>query len=159
MKYVENGSASIMESLAYMILGLPHALGGYGLNGAVFNHEIRLKGEAKIRLGQDCCFVDLYYQYAKLGVEYESYAYQNSPSELGKDAVRSAVLHRMGIRVLHLNTIQLYNQDTCRNFTHILAARLKKRIYIRTKKFDEMHTLLRKLLPNRKSDIGNLNGI
>ena len=35
MKYVKNSSASIMESLVYMILALPHVLGGYGLNGAV----------------------------------------------------------------------------------------------------------------------------
>jgi hypothetical protein len=159
VRYVENGSASIMESLSYMILGLPHALGGYGLSGAVFNHVIRLKGEAVIRLGQDRCFVDLYYKYAKLGVEYESYAYHSSPSELGKDAFRSAALHRKGIKVLHLNTIQLYDRDACRDFAYILAARLGKRIYIRARKFDEMHTLLRELLPNRKSDIDKLNEI
>ncbi len=68
MKYIENGSASIMESLAYMILALPNALGGYGLNGAVFNYEIRLKSEARVRLGQNRCFVDLYYKQAKLAV-------------------------------------------------------------------------------------------
>ncbi len=86
MKYVENGSASIMESLTYMILGLPYTLGGYGLHGAVFNREIRLKGEAKIRLGQDRCFVDLYYKQEKLGVEYESFTYHSSPTEQGKVA-------------------------------------------------------------------------
>lgn len=31
VKYTENGSASVMESIAYMILTLPHSLGGYGL--------------------------------------------------------------------------------------------------------------------------------
>ena len=147
MKYVENGSASIMESLTYMILGLPHTLGGYGLHGVVFNHEIRLKGEAKIRLGQDRCFVDLYYKQAKLGVEYESFTYHSSPAEQGKDAKRSAVLQRKGIKVMHLNTIQLYDRDACRDFTYNLASRLGRRIQIRTKKFDEMHTLLRELLP------------
>ncbi|NTV90620.1 MAG: hypothetical protein HGA22_09740 [Clostridiales bacterium] len=48
VKYVKNGSASIMESLAFMILTLPNALGGYGLNGAVFNHEILLKSKAGV---------------------------------------------------------------------------------------------------------------
>ena len=147
IKYVENGSASIMESLTYMILGLPHALGGYGLYGAVFNQEIRLNGEAKMRLGQDRCFVDLYYKQAKLGVEYESFTHHSSPSEQGKDAKRSAVLKRKGVKMLHLNTIQLYEKDACSDFAYNLAASLGRRMQIRTKKFDEMHTLLRELLP------------
>lgn len=150
MKYVENGSASIMESLAYMILALPHALGGYGLNGAVFNHEIKLKSEARIRLGQSRCFADLYYKQAKLAVEYESFAYHNNPSEQGKDVMRSAILERQGIGVMHLSTIQLYNRDACRDFAYNLAARLGKRIQIRTKRFDEMHALVRELLPDGK---------
>lgn len=147
LKYIENGSASIMESLTHMILGLPNALGGYGLHGAVFNHEISLKGEAKIRLGQNRCFIDLYYKRAKLGVEYDSFTYHNSPAEHGKDAKRSAVLQRKGIHLMHLNTIQLYDTDACRDFAYNLAARLGKRIQIRTKQFEEMHSRLRNLLP------------
>lgn len=150
VKYVENGSASIMESLAYMILALPHALGGYGLNGAVFNHEIKLKSEARIRLGQSHCFTDLYYKQAKLAVEYESFAYHNNPSEQGKDVMRSAILERQGVDVMHLSTIQLYNRDACRDFAYNLATRLGKRMQIRTKRFNEMHALVRELLPDGK---------
>jgi len=153
VKYVENGSASIMESIAYMILTLPHALGGYGLDGAVFNHEIRLLSDAKARLEQERCFIDLYYKHKKVGVEYESYAYHSKPSEIGKDAVRSAILQRKGICMLHLNTIQLYDKDACRDFAYNLASRLGKRISIRTEKFEEMHAHLRELLPDRKTDI------
>lgn len=150
VKYVENGSASIIESFAYMILVLPHALGGYGLNGADFNHEIRLKSEARIRLGQSRCFTDLYYKQANLAIEYESFAYHNSPSEQGKDVMRSAILERQGVDVMHLTTIQLYDRDACRDFAYNLAARLGKRIQIRTKRFDEMHALMRSLLPDGK---------
>ncbi len=148
MKYVENGSASIMESLTYMILCLPNALGGYGLDDAVFNYEIRLKREAQIRLKQNRCFVDLYYKQAKLAVEYDSFAHHNTPSELGKDAIRSAILQRQGIDVMHINTIQLYDRYACRDFAYTLAERIGKRMQIRTKKFDEMHSLLRTLLPD-----------
>jgi very-short-patch-repair endonuclease len=150
VKYLENGSASIMESLAYMILTLPHALGGYGLNGAVFNHEIKLKSEARIRLGQSRCFTDLYYKQAKLAVEYESFAHHNSPSERGKDAMRSAILERQGVDVMHLSTIQLYDTDACRDFAYNLAARLGKRMQIRAKRFYGMHALMRELLPDMK---------
>lgn len=147
LKYVQDGSASVMESLAYMILTLPHTLGGYGLHGAVFNHGIKLKGEAKLSLGQDSCFVDLYYKKEKVGVEYQSVAHHSSPTEQGKDAKRAVILERKGIKVLFLNTIQLYDRTACRDFAHTLAARLGRRIQIRTEKFDKMHTLLRELLP------------
>jgi hypothetical protein len=153
VKYVANGSASVMESLAYMILTLPHALGGYGLNGAVFNHEIKLNQEARKRLGQNRCFTDMYYKQAKLAVVYESFAYHSNPAEQGKDAVRSAVLERQGIDVMHLSTIQLYDREACKDFAYNLAARLGKRILIRTKRFDEMHDLLRELLPDEKREL------
>jgi len=48
-RHLENGSASVMESLAYMILTLPHTLGGYGIDGAVFNQPIELGTEARKR--------------------------------------------------------------------------------------------------------------
>ncbi|ADY55274.1 hypothetical protein Sgly_0931 [Syntrophobotulus glycolicus DSM 8271] len=147
VKYIEDGSASVMESMAYMMLTLPHALGGYGLDGAVFNHEIKLKDEAGKRLGQKRCFADLYYRPAKLAVEYESFAFHNSPSEQGKDVMRSAILGRQGVEVMRLSTIQLYDKDACMDFAFNLASRLGKRIQIRAKKFDEMHVLLRALLP------------
>lgn len=147
VKYVENGSASIMESITYMILALPHSLGGYGLNGTIFNYEILVKSKARMRPGQVRCFTDLYYKKAKLAVEYDSFAYHNSPSDQGKDVVRSALLERQGVKVMHLSTIQLYDKDACRVFSYNLAVRLGKRIQIRTKKFDQMHALLRELLP------------
>ncbi len=148
--YLENGSASVMESIVYMILTLPYILGGYGLKGAVFNNEIKLKDEAGKRLGQKRCFADLYYGPAKVAVEYESFAFHSSPLEQGKDAIRSEILGRQGVIVMHLSTVQLYNKDACKDFALNLASRLGKRIHIRTKKFDEMNTLLRELLPTGK---------
>lgn len=146
MMYVKNGSASIMESLAYMILTLPHLLGGYGLKGAAFNHEIRLKSNAGY-LAQNRFYADLYYKEAKIAVEYESFAYHNNPLEQGRDMLRSTRLEGQGIVVMRLSTIQLYNEDACREFAGTLARYLGKRISIRTKKFIEMHNLLRALLP------------
>ncbi|MFA5634359.1 MAG: hypothetical protein WC977_00500 [Anaerovoracaceae bacterium] len=150
VKYIEDGSASVMESVAFMILSLPNVLGGYGLSGAVFNHEIKLKDEAAKRLGQKRCFADLYYKKVKVAVEYESFAHHSSPSEQGKDAVRSAILKRQSIEVLHLSTIQLYDKEACKDFSYNLATRLGKRIQIRTKEFEPMNTLLRELLPTGK---------
>jgi hypothetical protein len=148
LNYVENGSASIMESIAFMFLTLPYSMGGYGLNGAVFNYKIELEDDARIRLGQKHCFVDLYFKKEKLAVEYQSFAYHSKPSEQGKDAVRSAILELQGISTMYLNTIQLYDKNAFRDFACNLAARIGKRIRIRTKKFNEMQALMRALLPD-----------
>lgn len=158
VKYIEDGSASVMESIAYMILTLPHALGGYGLDGTVFNHEIKLNNEAAKRLGQKRCFADLYYKQAKLAVEYESFAFHNSPMEQGKDAMRSAILERQNVEVMHLSTIQLYNKDACMDFAFNLASRIGKRMQIRAKEFDQIHGLLRTLLPVGKPVVESGDG-
>jgi very-short-patch-repair endonuclease len=147
LKYIENGSASIMESLLFMILTLPNALGGYGLRGATFNYEIKLKDYAGKRLNQQRCFVDLYYKSKKIAVEYDSYAFHNSPKERGQDSVRSAILDRQGIYMMHMNTIQLYGRESCDDFALNLARRLEKRIQIRSVKYEKMNTELRSLLP------------
>ncbi len=151
VKYLENGSASIMESITYMILTLPHNLGGYGLSGAAFNYGIELNDEGRKRLGQNRCYADIYYKQAKVAVEYDSFTFHKSPSEQGKDMLRAAVLERQGIQVIRLSTIQLYDRGACRDFAHNLARRLNKRIRVRTDKFDELHTALRSLLPNKKT--------
>ena len=151
IKYIEDGSASIMESVAYMILTLPHALGGYGIKNPVFNFEITLKEYSSKRLGQHRCFVDLYYKSEKLAVEHDSFAFHNSPSKQGQDSIRSVILNRHGIEVMHLKTIQLYDKNACEDFAFQLAHRLGKRIQIRSGKFDEMNRLLRTLLPTNEA--------
>jgi hypothetical protein len=152
VKYVKNGSESIMESLMYMILTLPYALGGYGLDDAELNYRIEINSDVGKLLKKNCCYTDLYYRKAKIAVEYDSFAFHKSPMEQGRDNIRADALAAQGIQVVKMNTIQLYDRDACGLFAHNLAARLNKRIHIRTKNFDQMHTLLRELLPTAKSE-------
>ncbi len=148
LRFIENGSASVMESFAFMVLSLPNHLGGYGLGKPIFNYEIKLRDEGKQRLGQKRCFLDLYYKEAKLVVEYDSFAFHNSPSEQGKDAMRSVILESQGIGTMSLSTLQLHNPDACRDFAHNLAKRIGRRVQIRTAKFDAAHAQLRGLFQN-----------
>lgn len=149
-RYLEEGSASIMESLVFMILTLPNSLGGYGLSDAVFNKEIEIKEEARSRLGQYRCFADMYYEKAKLAVEYQSFKHHSNPMEQGRDMVRSAAMESQGIAVMHLSTIQIYDARACREFAFNLSERLGKRMQIRASGFEEKHLQIRKLLPFRK---------
>ena len=149
IKYIENGSASLMESIAFMILTLPNLYGGFGLKGARFNYEIPLEEKAKRQLRQKRCFADLYYPKAKLAVEYDSYAYHNSPSSQGKDGARAVALENQGIKVMRFVTTQLYNKKLFLEFALNLSSNLGKHMRIRTDKFYKAHRNLRKLLPSK----------
>lgn len=151
LKYVENSAGSHMESIAFMILTLPHSLGGYGLSGASFNHEILLDEKANRQLSKKRCFADLYYDEAKLAVEYDSFAHHSRPSEQGKDLRRATTLERKGIHVVRFSTIQLYDKNACEEFALNIARRLGKRISIRTQRFYEAHNNLRSLLPSKEN--------
>lgn len=146
LKYVADGSASVPETLTYMLLSLPRMLGGYGLKGITCNHEIKLNAEGIKLLGQKRCFVDLFFKSEKVIVEYDSYTHHNTPAQQGKDNIRSQVLESQGYKVFHICTIQLYNNESFNNFVKILASALKRRIRKGTDKFTMMHEQLRSLL-------------
>jgi len=147
LRYVQNGSASIMESIAFMILTLPNSYGGFALCGAVFNHEINLETKDKRYRRQKKCFVDLFYKNARLAVEYDSFTHHSRPSEQSRDLLRATSLENLGIEVVRFSTVQLYDKDACKEFAQNLATHLGKKIIIRTKKFYSAHKSLRDLLP------------
>ena len=155
LKYVEDGSASIMESLTFMLLTLPHSYGGYGLGGAHFNHEILLNAEAKRQLGKSRCIVDLYYAKAKLGIEYNSLAHHSTAFEQGEDTKRVSTLERQGINIISVTPIQIYRQNSCEEIAYNIASRLGKRIRIRTKDFETARMELRQLLPSKSIFLDN----
>ena len=151
IKYIEDGSNSVMESIAFMFLTLPHKYGGYGLSGAVFNYEIPLQAKPGQHLGNKRSFVDIFYKDTKLAVEYDSLKYHRKKSEQGKDLLRMTTLERLGIRVMRLSAAQLYNKIAFEEFAQNVSAQIGKRIRIRTQFFPEAHQNLRDLLPLKAS--------
>lgn len=147
LRYVKNSSGSIMESLTYMILGLPNSLGGFGLSDVRFNYEIKLNKEEQIELGQKRCFVDLYFQNERLILEYDSLEHHSKSEEQSFDMIRTSVLESKGYSVVRLNAIQLYDKNSCIKFANRISSKLRKRIRIRTKEFYSANEKLRNLLP------------
>lgn len=147
LKHIENGSASIMESLVFLFLTLPNTQGGYGLCGATFNHEVQLEKEGREQLKQNRCFIDVFYKGVNLAIEYDSHTHHSRPEEQGKDMKKATALERQGFSVINIGTSQLYNKTAFRECSLNIAKRLGKRIRIRTKRFDKAHDELRKLLP------------
>jgi len=149
LAYVADGSGSLVESVAYMILPLPHLLGGYGLRGAVLNHEVLLGEKARWHLGQNRCFADFFFEREHVAVEYDSLEHHGTAAQQGKDFLRAAALESQGLDVVRFSTIQLYNASACEVVMHNLAARLGRRIRIRTPQFEPAHAQLRALLPRK----------
>ena len=112
-----------MESLTYMILGLPHALGGYGLGDAVLTIRWSSKKKDRHVSGKTTaawiCFTNR--QNWRL---YESFAHHQSLLKL-EGAIQVIILQRRGIDVMHMSTIQLYDKEACRDFAYALANRIE----------------------------------
>lgn len=149
-KYIADNSWSIMESLLYIFLTLPNNYGGYGLAGAKLNHGITLKGNGRHQKGNKV-FADLYWEQAKLVVEYDSYEFHNTSGMWVKDARRLTTLECNGFNTLAINTAQIYNDKAFAESARVIARYLGKRIQIRTKSFTEQKRLLRGLLPSRET--------
>lgn len=147
VKYIKDGSNSIMESLVYMVVTLPHSLGGFGLKGFELNVEIELTKEAIEILDRNCCFADLFYRAVNLILEYDSKEHHSDEIEQCEDLIRTQTLESIGYKVMHLTTNQFYDKDQCKNFIFDVASFTNQRIRIRTPKFDEMHKSLRTLFP------------
>jgi very-short-patch-repair endonuclease len=145
-RYIADGSGSIMESFAYMFLSIPSGLGGFGLSGATLNREILLKEDARERLKRKTAFVDLYYEAAKVAVEYQSVRHHSSDGQRGHDTLRQTALALQGVDVLQLSPYQVFDDALLRDFARLLSARLGKQLQLRSRNFEAMHGRLRALL-------------
>lgn len=150
LKYIEDGSCSVMETLVFMVLTLPNRHGGFGLREAKFNHEIILdfKSRKTLNMYDYNCFVDLFYEIKNLALEYDSDAHHSTPEELAKDAKRCSVIENLGYTVMSMSTQQLQDTFDCLAFVKALAKKLGKRIRIRTKKFEDNYNKIRSFLPS-----------
>ena len=157
LTYIENGSHSIMESILFMILTLPYRYGGYGLADACFNYEIFADEKIKKHINKSRFYADIYYKDAKLAIEYDSTKHHSNSWEQGRDSFRASALEILGIEVMRMTTIQLYNKDACELFAKNVAISLEKRLRHNTNKFHSEHNKIRSLLP--RTDTSSLWGL
>ena len=140
IRYLHDNSRSPMESILYMCLRLPNALGGCGFNEIVLNEKIVLED------GSKTYFADLYVPSCKLDIEYDSEEFHRSPSALTRDRERAAHLEAEGYRVVSVGYSQVADLKAFRNLARQLSRLIGKRIYIRARKFFESFVALRDLL-------------
>ncbi|HHX18898.1 MAG TPA: hypothetical protein GX728_00475, partial [Clostridiaceae bacterium] len=147
IRYLENNSRSPMESILYMFLRLPNALGGCSFNEIVLNERIDLDN------GNKTYYADLYVPSCKLDIEYDSEEFHSSRSALSKDRERAAHLEAEGYRVVSVGYSQLTDLKAFRNLARQLSRLIGKRIYIRARKFFENFVALRDLLLKKGNNI------
>lgn len=140
IRYIENNSRSPMESILFMFLRLPHALGGCGFKDIVLNEKIVLDGGGKTY------YADLFVPSCKLDIEYDSGEYHRSTSAFTKDRERSAHLEAEGYRVVSVGYSQLNDLKAFRNLARQLSRLIGKHIHIRARKYFENVVALRNLL-------------
>lgn len=118
---VQPGSRSPMETLVACALSFPVDMGGLGFAPPQLNHLVELDRVASSIAGTSCCYVDLAWPEAKLGVEYNGGDFHLDPA---KDRRRIEALDRMGWSIA---TFEARDMADFWKFRHA-AARLEGRV-------------------------------
>lgn len=130
LKYVVDGSRSPMETMVYMLLCLPVALGGYGLPKPQMNLEIPLDDDARIIAQRHHAEGDLCWLEAKLDLEYHGEVHVGA-AQMKSDVGRELGIERMGWRVITITSPQVFNADRFEVVAKEVAGRLKKHLRAR----------------------------
>lgn len=127
LKYVVDGSRSPMETMAYMLLCLPVALGGYGLPKPEMNAVIPLDDEAKAIARRGHCEGDLCWLDPKLDIEYHGEVHVGA-SQMKSDVGRELGIEHMGWRVMTITSPQVLDAVQLEVVAKEAAARIGKRL-------------------------------
>ena len=118
-RYVRAGSASPRESKLSLLTTLPLQYGGKGLPAAQLNKKIPIPARYKWSGGRNYYVADLYWENAKVTVEYDSDLAHANKQGIWRDSDKRNTLTDMGYTPLCFTSIQL---DDPRAFDHAAEA-------------------------------------
>lgn len=144
-QYLENGSASPMETKLYLLLCLPQKHGGYNLGRPELNGEIDAPEEVKHILHHKKIKPDELWRDKRVVVEYDG-EYHNDPQQATRDELRRSILESMGYTVFVFKKQHIYNPLVFATMAETVAAKLGKRIRPLTLKQELAREALRKEL-------------
>ncbi|MCL2632617.1 MAG: hypothetical protein FWD45_05995 [Coriobacteriia bacterium] len=146
LRYIDDGSASPMETALVMLLTLPNALGGYGLPTPKLNARIVPAKANKHNSSKSFYSCDLLWLKEKLAVEYDSNQYHTGAERISNDARRRNSLSLLGINVITVTSKQIHSPDELEIVARQLASSLNKRLRLNHTKFSEAQHILRQAL-------------
>lgn len=104
-------SASPAESELVALLCAKQTLGGYGLPLPMMNYRVDVVGEGRKCTPRKFFVLDLFWQSARLDVEYDSDAFHASAAGISSDAERRNALQAMGFSVITVTNGQVSSAD------------------------------------------------
>ena len=129
LRFIENGSASPMETVLAILLVLPYRLGGYGFPKPLLNYRIEIPASIGKTAGKSkYYYCDLYWPDRKVDVEYDSDTYHTGSERIAQDATRRNALSSTGITVVTVSRSQVIRGSKMREFTEVLSKLLKRRL-------------------------------
>ena len=160
LRYIDNGSASPMESRLLILLTLSYRHGGFGLpmpelDAAVEPAKSTLK-TARSKSRQDLHRLskydkayrcDLYWRALKLAVEYDSDIYHLLSEQKAEDSKKKNYLLSKGIHVISVSRLQMRSVEEVERVAKQLATRHGKQLrHNENPKWAEKHLQLRRQL-------------
>ena len=128
LRWVADGSASLMETAVYLLLCLPKRLGGYGLPKPTLNPKLIISNPD----GPKERYPDFFWKGANIDVEYNSDAEHSGEWSRYRDSKREVELVVANVKVLPLTRQQLMDVDEFDGF----AQGLRRMLGVRARKPD-----------------------
>ena len=139
--HLMDNAASPQEARLALLLTLPHAQGGYALPEPTLNPPIPLGEAAYAIYGHSPCHPDLYWEGARLAVEYDGRDSHANRSD--EDIARISALQVQGLKVITVNMRQLNDVGATRGIAEGISTHLGRHLHIRCRTFPERHARLR----------------
>jgi len=146
LRYMQNDSASPMETKLAIILTLPYKLGGFGLAGAELNWRVIPTKAAKRSSGKAIYVCDLFWADHNLAVEYDSNSFHTHQRQIADDSKKRNALTTMGITPITVTKQQLYDRQEFEKIARAIAKGLGKRLVFKNPGFNTAHNDLREQL-------------
>lgn len=154
-RMVIDGSASPMETALAMLLSLPRMLGGFGIEKPCLNWRINLSDDARLTAGRSFLVCDLFWEKAKLDVEYDGRLYHSRPQHVESDAARRNALGAMGIAVITATAAQVHDPARLKSLAADVARRTGGRPFKSDDAWRRRHAELRaRVLDTRPATTG-----
>lgn len=156
------GAASPFEVEAYLLLGLPRALGGEGFCGIELNVEVTLSTSARAIVGKSRVYIDLLLSSPdgrrQVAIECQGKASHGRAGDGLRDADRMTALQAMGYDVLLLTHRQISDEDRFRAIVKAVCRMLDAEYRDKSSDEQRAETLLRSELFVDWTKLGVIDG-